>query len=318
MGGMGDRDRNDDTTLERDTANNALPQSTHATPPSSNRPEDLLAWLNGSLSLDEDTPVPHGSPQSDNRAASTDWSPVAHGGGGASDPSLGFFVDGSFVSHSQTGSSHQDKDSSPPTHSSRHDLAVAGQVAEEDRAAEAAVGVGGGGSEVDGHTSYALLMAAVLTGDLEGARRILTQKIDLNLQHERDGRTVLHWAAESGSLSLVTLLLDHGAEKNIIDHAGRTPLHLAIAKERQHVVAELVQRGADIFLPEKKVDELSHLIAPLTQGASASAPGGSTHDPSRLLHNVLSTVKDTTSPHESGSNPPPPDYDEPEGGGWPP
>ncbi|CEL95743.1 unnamed protein product [Vitrella brassicaformis CCMP3155] len=225
MGGI-DRDRHDDTTLERDTANNALPQSTHATPPSSNRPEDLLAWLNGSLSLDEDTPVPHGSPQSDNRAASTDWSPVTHGAGG-------------------TGSSHHDKDSSPPTHSSRHDLAVAGQVAGGDRAEVAVgVGVGGAGRGVDGHTSYALLMAAVLTGDLEGARRILTQKVDLNLQHEN----------------------------NIIDHAGRTTLHLAIAEERQDVVAELVQRGADIFLPEKKIDELPDELGHRGRRHPAGAP----------------------------------------------
>ena len=43
----------------------------------------------------------------------------------------------------------------------------------------------------------------------------------------QDGRTPLHWAATSGSLEIVRLLLDHKAEVDAADNGGWTPFLIA-------------------------------------------------------------------------------------------
>ena len=55
------------------------------------------------------------------------------------------------------------------------------------------------------------------------------------------GSTALHRAAQNGQLSLVRLLLEHGARPDVADDEGVTPRQLA-RKENHTEVADLLQR----------------------------------------------------------------------------
>jgi RNA polymerase sigma-70 factor (ECF subfamily) len=60
---------------------------------------------------------------------------------------------------------------------------------------------------------------------------------------DKDGQTLLHWAARQGHIDAVALLLQHKATANLKDKAGKTPLQLAFeAGHRQ--VAELLRQYA--------------------------------------------------------------------------
>ena len=56
--------------------------------------------------------------------------------------------------------------------------------------------------------------------------------------------TALHWAASMGHAGAATLLLDHGADVNIVAGNGMTPLDVADANGSSEVVALLVAHGA--------------------------------------------------------------------------
>lgn len=51
-------------------------------------------------------------------------------------------------------------------------------------------------------------------------------------QHKLDGATPLHWAAIAGNCKAIKMLLSHGADVNVFDDGGATPLQLAIQSEQ--------------------------------------------------------------------------------------
>jgi ankyrin repeat protein len=68
---------------------------------------------------------------------------------------------------------------------------------------------------------------------------------DPNIQNEK-GRTPLHTAAFRGRVEVVELLLVYGADPTVKDKDGRTPLDLARVKGRREVVfviEEWLRRG---------------------------------------------------------------------------
>ena len=69
--------------------------------------------------------------------------------------------------------------------------------------------------------------------------------VNMRLDHwDIPQATALHWAASMGHAGAATLLLDHGADVNIVAGNGMTPLDVADANGSSEVVALLVARGA--------------------------------------------------------------------------
>ena len=87
---------------------------------------------------------------------------------------------------------------------------------------------------------------------LDQLQDYVDSQVDLNLRDEREsthldsrGRTVIHWAADRKHADAIHIFADCGADVNVQDDAGMTPLHLAV--EQDFVSATLHDRMPDDF-----------------------------------------------------------------------
>ena len=79
--------------------------------------------------------------------------------------------------------------------------------------------------------------------------RILIEYDPAHIHGSDNGSTLLHWASishHSEGVSVLRLLLEHGADINVRNHRGRTPLYLASSSGMQDVVRLLLEQGADV------------------------------------------------------------------------
>lgn len=83
--------------------------------------------------------------------------------------------------------------------------------------------------------------------------KLLDNKADINIADIR-GATPLHRAASKGNLMVVKLLLQYkdALKIDFRDVYGNTPLHLACEEDRQDEALLLVQNGADLEVVNKE------------------------------------------------------------------
>jgi hypothetical protein len=81
------------------------------------------------------------------------------------------------------------------------------------------------------------------SGDLPGLRAVLDEQVSID-SRDSSGRTALLLAVLSGRDAVVTALLARGADPNISDAYGETPLHAAIAANRTEIAQALRSAGA--------------------------------------------------------------------------
>ncbi|XP_073813138.1 ARF GTPase-activating protein GIT1 [Musca autumnalis] len=114
------------------------------------------------------------------------------------------------------------------------------------------------------------LHASVRTSNLETSLRLLVQGADPNFFHEEKRSTPLHVAAKFGQASQIELLIVHGAEINVVDGNGLTPLEVAKANNHTLIAERLLDAMYEVtdriimFLGGKKPDHASgrHLVIP--------------------------------------------------------
>lgn len=98
---------------------------------------------------------------------------------------------------------------------------------------------------VDG-TGKTILMQAVAQGFVDGIDHVLVKaSVEAVNSATDDGTTALHCAIAPGNPAIVSKLLAFGAQPNVADHDGRTPLWLAAHKEDARIAALLLDYKAD-------------------------------------------------------------------------
>lgn len=78
---------------------------------------------------------------------------------------------------------------------------------------------------------------------LKIVKLLITRGANVNV-HDRDGLTPLMKAIGSYNLLVVTYLLDSGADVNAKDQRGHTPLTHAIMRSQSQILSLLIERGA--------------------------------------------------------------------------
>jgi ankyrin repeat protein len=97
------------------------------------------------------------------------------------------------------------------------------------------------------------LLDASINGDLEKAIWAIEKGADVDAKHN-EGNTPLHWKGQTPLClaswkrhdSIVSLLLENGANVNVKDEDGCTPLHFASMEGQDAVVSLLLENGADV------------------------------------------------------------------------
>ena len=92
---------------------------------------------------------------------------------------------------------------------------------------------------------------------------------DVRINPAPPGSSALHIAANSGSVKLVKLLTDCGADPNLLRKDGHTPLSVAVVAGDLPVVKELVERGAEVsarYDPDDKIPDPVEAITLSRQG----------------------------------------------------
>lgn len=92
------------------------------------------------------------------------------------------------------------------------------------------------------------LMMAALKGQLEWCKRLIERGADIN----KTGWTPLHYAATSGSMRIIELLLEHHAFIDAQSPNGSTPLMMAALYGHPQVVRLLLESGADPLLKNEQ------------------------------------------------------------------
>ncbi len=86
---------------------------------------------------------------------------------------------------------------------------------------------------------------AILNGDIDQVRLHLEAGVDLNQTIPGDSAYPLHYAANSHA-DIIQLLVDHGANVNVKDDKGKTPLHCASVTANLENMRALLENGADV------------------------------------------------------------------------
>jgi ankyrin repeat protein len=93
---------------------------------------------------------------------------------------------------------------------------------------------------------------AILANDLDKVRKLLNNNQLLANLISIQGYTSLHWACNSSTDEIVTILLEHGANPNGLSNEDQTPTHWAVSKSSLIKLDYLIQHGANLNIQDDK------------------------------------------------------------------
>jgi len=101
----------------------------------------------------------------------------------------------------------------------------------------------------------------------DNARNFFLSEIDVNTT-DPDGKTPLHYAAEKRDAQLASFFISLGANPNVVDNFGQTPLGICIKNVEPKVAEVLASGGLDIHQPIPAEDDKSSALLAMEKSAS--------------------------------------------------
>ncbi|XP_054459098.1 cyclin-dependent kinase 4 inhibitor C isoform X2 [Anoplopoma fimbria] len=119
------------------------------------------------------------------------------------------------------------------------------------------------GADVNGSNKYnRTALQVVKLGNAAVVEALLLEGADPNQRDPVCGLTVMHDAAREGYRQSVSVLVDHGADVNLVDERGNLPLHLAAMEGNLEATRLLIGLTADPRAPNGQgytAGQLAHI-----------------------------------------------------------
>lgn len=117
-----------------------------------------------------------------------------------------------------------------------------------------------GGSGV-ANDKFSTLPDACYHGNLEKVKELMKKgNVDVN-KPDADGKTPLHRAAQSGSVDVMSFLLDNKADASKRSKSGETPLHVAVFHRNSKAVELLLKKSENARDAVNAVDDVMQMTA---------------------------------------------------------
>lgn len=108
---------------------------------------------------------------------------------------------------------------------------------------------------------------AAYLGDVTKVEGFIEKGVDVNIARGPKDDTPLHYAVKSrsGSVDVIKLLVDSGADVNARNTSGDTPLHYAAKYDRKDIFQLLVSKGADVVIKNDRGRTPKDIVAMRTK-----------------------------------------------------
>lgn len=100
--------------------------------------------------------------------------------------------------------------------------------------------------------TFSLLEKIIYESDLELFKSTVNSLENINIQDKKYGWSLLHMSIRRGENEMLAYLLEKGADINITDGVGWTPLMEAIMDDKPELCKALVDAGADKSLVNER------------------------------------------------------------------
>ena len=140
------------------------------------------------------------------------------------------------------------------------------------------------------YKGWPLLNVASLLGEIEIAKILLTQNVDLSAT-DNEGNTALHRAASKGELEIAKLLISNGSLVNALNNKLESPLYLAAFSGKRKMIEYLLNKNADTSLIAKNKSNALSISILNKHPESAIALASSKLNPSFLHHATLLAIQ---------------------------
>ena len=89
-------------------------------------------------------------------------------------------------------------------------------------------------------------------------RILINHGANVNARHDNNQRTALHFAAENNNIDGINLLLDNGAEIDLVNNNNATPLMFTCYNNDINTTRDLLERGANLTISNERGDTCLH------------------------------------------------------------
>lgn len=109
------------------------------------------------------------------------------------------------------------------------------------------------------------ILFIVMDDKLDELNKLFIKGVPIDIKGDLD-RSILHLAAQFGSMKIIKHLIEQKFDVNIKDKYGYTPLHLTALNENSEAIQYLIKKGAKVDEAPSYIDKMTPLLYSIDNG----------------------------------------------------